>query len=190
MINRMLRKVLGRGQLFLFLRRQRMAWRIFRMGLKHVHPTFIMGPGCRLMPDLVAGPHCFTNFGCTLQAKVIMGKYVMFAPCVTVLGGDHRWDEAGTPMIFTGRPEILPTIFEDDCWIGQSAIILQGVRIGRGSIVGAGSVVTKDVPPYEIHAGVPARKVRDRFADPADRLKHDAMLDGPVVQGKFCDPQV
>jgi carbonic anhydrase/acetyltransferase-like protein (isoleucine patch superfamily) len=56
---------------------------------------------------------------------------------------------------------------------------MSGVRIGRGAIVGAGAVVTKDVPPYEIYAGVPARKIGERFSDPADREIHDRMLESP-----------
>ncbi len=52
-------------------------------------------------------------------------------------------------------------IIEDDCWIGAGAIILNGITIGKGSVVGAGSVVTKDVPPYTIVAGNPARKIKD-----------------------------
>ena len=63
---------------------------------------------------------------------------------------------------------------------------MAGVRIGRGAIIGAGSVVTKSVPPYEIHAGVPAKKIGERFTDRADRLRHDAVLDGPTVGGRYC----
>ena len=54
----------------------------------------------------------------------------------------------------------LPVTIEEDCWLGTGAIVLPGVRIGRGSIIGAGAVVTKDVPPYSLALGVPARVVR------------------------------
>lgn len=54
----------------------------------------------------------------------------------------------------------LPVIIEEDCWLGTGAIVLPGVRIGRGSIIGAGAVVTKDVPALSIAVGVPARVVR------------------------------
>lgn len=50
---------------------------------------------------------------------------------------------------------------EDDCWIGAGAIILYGVTIGKGAVIGAGSVVTKDVEPYSVNVGNPARKIRD-----------------------------
>ena len=72
--------------------------------------------------------------------------------------------------------------------MGFGAIIMAGVQIGRGAIIGAGSVVTKNVPSYEIHAGVPAKKVGERFTDEADRLQHNAMLDGPMVDGQYCPP--
>jgi acetyltransferase-like isoleucine patch superfamily enzyme len=53
-----------------------------------------------------------------------------------------------------------PVTIEEDCWLGTGAIVLPGVRIGKGSIIGAGAVVTKDIPPYSMAIGVPARVVR------------------------------
>jgi len=74
-------------------------------------------------------------------------------------------------------------------WIGYGVIVMAGVRIGRGAIIAAGAVVTKDVAPYSISAGVPARHIRDRFtAGSAERAKHDAMLDGPVQFGTYARP--
>jgi acetyltransferase-like isoleucine patch superfamily enzyme len=87
----------------------------------------------------------------------------------------------GTPMIFSGRPEQPPTVIGDDAWIGVGAVVMQGRSIGRGAVIGANAVVTKDVPAYEVWVGIPARKVGERFPDPADRRRHDAMLDGPLV---------
>jgi len=54
----------------------------------------------------------------------------------------------------------LPVTIEEDCWLGTGAIVLPGVSIGRGSIIGAGAVVTKDIPPLSLAVGVPARVVR------------------------------
>ena len=80
------------------------------------------------------------------------------------------------------------TVIEEDVWVGFRSTIMCGVTIGRGAIIAANSVVTKDVPPYEIHGGVPARKLRDRFAD-SDMIKiHDDMLAGPLFTGMFCEP--
>jgi acetyltransferase-like isoleucine patch superfamily enzyme len=166
-----------------------MVYRRWRFGLKHVHSTFYMARGCSIATDLVAKEYSFMNIGCVLDSKVELGRYAMLAPYVAIVGGDHAFSIPELPVIFSGRPnQIRTTIIEDDAWIGFGAIILAGVRIGRGAIVGAGSVVTKDIPPYEICAGVPARKIGERFADPADRARHDEMLTGPVVTGDFCRP--
>lgn len=170
-----------------FARRNLMAYRRWHFGLKHVHPTFYMARGSLVTSDLVAHEYSFLNIGCILGPKVELGRYVMLAPYVAIVGGDHEISTPGLPIIFSGRPnQIRTTIIEDDVWIGFGAIILAGVRIGRGAIVGAGSVVTKDIPPYEIYTGVPACKTGERFTDPADRARHDEMLAGPVVTGNLC----
>ena len=57
-------------------------------------------------------------------------------------------------------------------WIGHNSTIIGGIRIGRGSIIAAGAVVTKDIPPCEIWGGVPAKKIRDRFQNEIDKRKH------------------
>ncbi len=186
----MIRKILGRGALFLLVRRGLMAWRRWRHGLKHVAPTFYMAEGCTVERDLVAGEYSFVNRRCFLQAKVRLGRYVLLGPEVAVVGGDHRPNLPGVPNVFSGRPEIKETVFEDDTWIGHGAIIMQGVRVGCGAIVAAGAVVVKDVPPYEIHGGVPARKISERFPDPSDRAKHDSMLKGPTLSGALARPQL
>ncbi len=65
-------------------------------------------------------------------------------------------------MILQGEKKGINPIIEDDVWIGRNAIIMPGVRIGKGSIVGAGAVVTKNVEPYSIVGGVPAKLIRKR----------------------------
>ncbi|HEG44170.1 MAG TPA: hypothetical protein ENH94_09000, partial [Phycisphaerales bacterium] len=86
---------------------------------------------------------------------------------VAIVGGDHRFDIVGIPSRFTGRDGMkeMVTTIEDDVWIGFGSIILAGVKIGRGAIIAAGSVVTKDVPEYAIMGGVPAKLIRDRFTE-------------------------
>ena len=63
---------------------------------------------------------------------------------------------------------------------------MAGVRIGRGSVVAAGAVVTKDIEPYSIVAGVPAKKIKDRFDTEEERRRHDEMLDQPPESGEVC----
>ena len=87
-----------------------------------------------------------------------------------------------------GRPDLQETFIEDDVWIGHGSIILSGVRIERGAIVAAGSVVTKSIPAYEIFGGIPAKKIRDRF-NTEQRKEHEKMLDGPLYLGESNHPK-
>jgi carbonic anhydrase/acetyltransferase-like protein (isoleucine patch superfamily) len=178
--------IFGHPRLYDAIRGVRMAWRRWRHKLRHVHPTFYLSADSVVCPDLVA--HAFSYIGpaCRLGPKVELGAYAMLGPGVSIVGGDHLFNVPGTPIIFSGRPELNPTVIGADAWIGCGAILLAGVRIGRGAIVAAGAVVTKEVPPYEIHGGVPARKIGDRFATETDRQLHDRMLDEPVQRRSFC----
>lgn len=183
---RLLQKIRSVEWSYKLARHLLMMFRRWRFGLRHVHHTFYMACDSNVAPDLVAHEYSFINIGCNLGPKVELGRYSMIGPYVNVVGNDHVTTLPGVPIIFSGRPNQKPTIIEADVWVGLGAIIMAGVRIGRGAIIGAGSVVTKSVPPYEIHAGVPAKKIGERFADHADRVRHDALLDGPVVSGKYC----
>jgi len=87
----------------------------------------------------------------------------MLAPEVSIVGGDHNIDEVGVPMCFSGRPLMPETIIGDDVWIGHRVIVMAGVKIGDGAIVAAGSVVTKDIPPFSIVRGIPAKHMKYRF---------------------------
>ena len=89
----------------------------------------------------------------------------MFGPNVTIIGGNHNTELTGRPMSLnhTKRPEDdLPIVIENDVWVGAGATILKGVTIRRGAIVGACAVVTKDVGPYAIVTGCPAKEVKKR----------------------------
>jgi acetyltransferase-like isoleucine patch superfamily enzyme len=171
------------------LKRVRM-WILRRWyGLKTVHPTFHCLNGNAFSPDLVTGAYSYVGRRCWICPRVIIGRYVMFASEVVVLGGDHRFDLVGVPMMFAGRPEIPETVIEDDVWVGYRAVIMAGVRVGRGSIVAAQSVVTKDVEPYSIVGGAPARVIGTRFARAAERSEHDRVILGPEVRGEPPPPR-
>ncbi|UOG21056.1 hypothetical protein MTX80_18895 [Gordonia amicalis] len=118
-----------------------------------------------------------------VQVDGSIGDWVMIGMNVHVVGRrDHEIDEVGVPMLHStwvgdrdGTPDDCVCI-GDDVWIGASAVVLSGVTIGNGSIIAAGSVVVRDVAPFEIVAGVPARKVGDRFDKNEDRQNHLRLL--------------
>jgi acetyltransferase-like isoleucine patch superfamily enzyme len=96
-------------------------------------------------------------------AEIYIEDAVMFGPEVKLIPGDHRYDMPGLEIRDSGRGEGSPIVVKKGAWVGAAAILLKGVTIGEGSIVGAGSVVTTDVPPFEIWAGNPAKFLRKRF---------------------------
>lgn len=102
------------------------------------------------------------------NAKVYIGSKVGIAPYLKIIAGNHRTDVPGH-FIFDGdvpkRPEDdRDIVIEGDNWIGINVTILSGVKIGRGSIIAAGAVVTKSCPPYSIVGGVPAKVLKFRFS--------------------------
>lgn len=90
-----------------------------------------------------------------------IGNNVMMGPRVSLLAEQHVFDRTDTPMKSQGSTR-KGIVIEDDVWLGANCCILDGVTVGTGSIVATGAVVTKDVPPYSIVGGVPARIIRSR----------------------------
>lgn len=116
------------------------------------------------------------------KAKVYIGNHVMFGPDVKIITGDHRIDIPGKFMKEIREEEKLPendqdVIIEDDVWIGAGATILKEVTISRGSVVASGAVVLKDVPPYYIVGGIPAKILKRRF-DNNEIEHHEKVLIG------------
>lgn len=100
-------------------------------------------------------------------SSIRIGNKVMFGPNVTIIGGNHNTAEIGKFMfdVKTKLPaDDQPVVIEDDIWVGAGVIILKGVRLGRGCIVAAGAIVTKDVLPYTIVGGIPAKVIRLRYS--------------------------
>jgi len=110
---------------------------------------------------LTIGKHCHINENVFIQGANI-GNYVMIAPNVTILNSTHNYKNTDIPMILQGGEENLNTTIEDDVWIGRNAIIMPNLILGKGSVIGAGSVVTKDVAPYSVMGGVPAKLIKRR----------------------------
>jgi acetyltransferase-like isoleucine patch superfamily enzyme len=86
---------------------------------------------------------------------------VICGPRVSFHAENHVYTDPDTPIRLQGVTR-RGIVVEDDCWIGAGSMILDGVRISRGCVVAAGAVVTRDVPPYSVVAGVPARVIKSR----------------------------
>ncbi|HRK61083.1 MAG TPA: acyltransferase [Candidatus Omnitrophota bacterium] len=93
--------------------------------------------------------------------KIEIGANVMIADAVSIRDTDHVFSDISRPSMVQGI-KTAPVIIEDNAWIGHGAVVLKGVRIGRGAVVGAGAVVTKNVKPYDVVAGIPARIISKR----------------------------
>ena len=106
---------------------------------------------------LEIGSGVFINSGTSICAgrRVVIGDGCQIGPRVLIM--DNDFHTAGNPG---QRPQSLPVVLEQSVWVGAGAIILKGVRVGRGASIGAGSVVTRDVAPGEVVGGVPARTIR------------------------------
>lgn len=115
--------------------------------------------------SLTIGSGTTINDGCRISAfeSVQIGADCLFAPQVSVLDIDHRFDSRERPLRQQGY-RTAPVVIGDDVWLGVNVVVLRGVRIGRGAIIGANSVVTRDVPDFAIAAGIPARVLRMRSA--------------------------
>lgn len=123
--------------------------------------------------------------GCTIQCDAKIGNKVLIAGNVAMVGADdHRFDIIGKAIWDSGRGDTRMVVVEDDVWIGHGAIILSGTRIGRGSIIGAGALVTGDVEPYSIVLGSRARMVRQRFT-PEQIIEHERLLGLSAGHSKF-----
>lgn len=141
-----------------------------------VHPTAKIESGTSFV-DSTIGRHSFCGYDCDVY-RAHIGTFTSIANGVVLGGARHPMEWVGmSPVFYAGRDSVKAKFAEhllaeppevdigNDVWIGRSAIVLGGVTIGDGAVVGAGSVVTKNVPSYAIVAGNPARIIRYRFED-------------------------
>lgn len=148
------------GWRFEYWIRRRLVKNIFRecgSGVIIKHRAYF-GTGAKL----VLGDRSQLGHNSRVDNDTVIGCDVMMGPDVIIMSNSHEFSRLDIPMIAQGASQRRPVIIEDDVWIGTRSIIMPGVRVGRGSIIGSGSVVTKDVKPYSIVGGVPARFIKMR----------------------------
>ena len=109
--------------------------------------------------DVIIGDHTRIGLHNTIIGPVTIGSHVNLAQGITVTALNHNFEDSDKRIDEQGV-STTPVIIEDDIWIGANAVILPGVTIGNHSVVAAGAVVTKNVPPHSLVAGVPARIIK------------------------------
>lgn len=123
--------------------------------------------------NISLGNYVFINHSCELEAvggPITIGNCVLLASGVKLLTLKREYTDSQRPIYFQKHITNQHITIEDDVWIGTNAVILPNVTIGRGAIVGAGAVVSKDVEPYAIVGGIPAKKIKARFSIHKQRL--------------------
>lgn len=121
-----------------------------------------IGYGARIHRNTVLGEHSGVGRDCEIMDQVTIGSNVMMGPNVYICTETHNFSDCTVPMQFQGMKPTKGVVIEDDVWIGTRVIIVPGVTIGHGSVIGAGAIVTKDIPPWSVAVGNPARVVKSR----------------------------
>lgn len=130
------------------------------------HDNVTIEGGCRFVSaregTIEIGEGTVVTTGALINggADVRVGRQCIIGPRASINANEHRFDRAA-PVREQGFIHA-DVIIEDDCWLAANVVLVKGVRLGRGSVVGSGAVVTKDTEPYSINAGVPARKLGER----------------------------
>lgn len=117
------------------------------------------------------------------DSEIFIGNKILFGPNVTIITGDHPIDLRGKYIYDIKKKSLgedLPVTIEDDVWVGTGAIILKGVTIKRGAVVAAGAIVNKNVSPYSIVGGIPAKFIKYR-GDISSIIKHEELLYGKQI---------
>lgn len=118
--------------------------------------------GASFTPGLSIGDRSGVGVHCELTGPISIGSDVMMGPEVIIYTSGHKFDRTDISMMDQGFTDVKPVVIGNDVWIGRRVIIMPGVTIGDGCIIGAGAVVTKDIPDYSVAVGVPAKVIKRR----------------------------
>lgn len=158
-------------------------WRRFKFGQNPYIGTMVY---MTAKHSIEIGDNFYIGKFSQIECDASIGNNVMFGNFVGLVGKyDHNYQQVGMPIRLASRIRdndynwkglTSKVIIEDDVWVGFGSIIMSGVKICQGSIIAAGSVVTKDVEPYSIYGGTPARKIGNRFDTEADLTEHIRLI--------------
>jgi len=162
-------------------------WRKYQIG-----KNFHVGRGVNFWAknNISIGNNFYMGRNSQIECDIEIGNNVICGNNVAFVGKyDHNFKELGKPIRLSSQIRDKDyqwkglnskTIVDDDVWIGYSAIIMSGIKIGRGAIIAAGAIVTKDVMPYHIVGGNPAKKITERFTSEEIDL-HELKLYGKRI---------
>lgn len=140
--------------------------------------------GALVRGDVSFGEHCTVNPYAMISGKVRCGNGVRIASHASIIGFNHGYDDPDQP-IYQQRHETLGITIGDDVWIGANAVIVDGITVGRGAVIAAGAVVSKDVPPFAVVGGVPAKVLRFRGRGRADETRRQLQVLGARAQSQW-----
>ena len=116
----------------------------------------------RTKTDSYIGNNVSINRNAVIRGYFKIGNDVAIAPNCTIIGANHNFQRTDIAIKQQGVSNRGGIIIEDDVWIGANCVVLDGVTIGKGSVIGAGSIVTKSIPPYSIAVGNPCKVIKSR----------------------------
>lgn len=159
------------------IRKFRFLYFKYLLGYSYIGSNTFIGKNCSISRDIKTGCYVFIGKNSVIYPEVIIDDYSMLASGVKIVGGDHKFNLPGVPMIFSGRDKKRRTYIGKDVWVGINSTIKCGIVIGDGSIIAMNSNVIKDVEPFTIVGGNPARYIRNRFDCEKDISTHIKMLE-------------
>lgn len=130
--------------------------------IKNMGKNVNIEKGAEYNPNVSIGDNSGIGINCELNGTVNIGNNVLMGPEVVFYTSNHEFKDKDTNIISQGYRLEKQIIIEDDVWIGRRVIILPGVKISKGTVVGAGSIVTKSFPEYSIIGGNPAKIIGRR----------------------------